>query len=446
MLKSKMNLAVVCLCVIFVFTTACGNSTSNSNSNASSNSNSTAGSSSPSPSSAGSSSNNASPSSETPDSAAVKTVKIAAIAPLSGAYAQNGQNVINGTKMAIEEINGSGGIKALGGAKFELVTADTGSSDPSQAASVARRVIQDNPDLTAIIGLWASAYTLAGSTVTEQAQIPLLTQSFTDEITSRGYKYVFQFPAKASVMGKLSVDFLLDAAQKANYQIKTMAVLSDNQSSNKTVGQTTAAKFRDKGVKVPVEEYYKPGLTDATSISTKILNTNPDLIFAAGALSDLSLIMKTLRGMGYKGTFLGSGAGYVLSQFNEATGDAGNGSFATAGWNWDFPYPGAAEFNKKYVEKFKEPFAPQEAGEDYAMVYALKEALEAAGTIDHAAVRDALSKISISSIMSGGHISFDETGMNKDVEPVLVEWIDGKPRTIYPASASSTEPVFNFGK
>ncbi|HET7627993.1 MAG TPA: ABC transporter substrate-binding protein [Bacillales bacterium] len=376
----------------------------------------------------------------------VEYVKIAALAPLSGAYAINGQNVIKGTEMAVEEINANGGIKSLGGAKFKLVTADTGSSDPSHAASVARRVIQENPDLTAMIGLWASSYTLAGSTVTEQAKIPLLSQSFTDEITARGYKYVFQFPAKASKMGELSVDYLLKAAKENNYEIKTMAVLSDNQSSNKTVGQTTAKKFRENGVNVPVEEYYKPGLTDATAISTKILNADPDLIYAAGALSDLSLIMKTLRGMGYKGTFLGSGAGYVLSQFNEATGDAGNGSFATAGWNWDFPYPGAKEFNQKYVEKYKEPFAPQEAGEDYAMVYALKAALEKAGTTDHEKVRDALSQVSIDSIMTGGHVSFDETGMNKDVEPVLIEWIDGKPRTIYPTNASSTKPIFNFEK
>lgn len=423
MLKRKLNLLALFLVFTMAFTTACGTSASNSSTNGSSNSNT-------------SSSSNSK----------VKTVKIAAVAPLSGAYAQNGKNVLNGTQMAVDEINAAGGIKSLGGAKFELITADTGSSDPSNAANAGRRVIQDNPDLTAIIGFWASAYTLSGSTVTEQAKIPLLTQSFTDEITSRGYKYVFQFPAKASEMGKLSVDFLLDAAKNENFQIKTMAVLSDNQSSNKTVGQTTAKQFRDKGVNVSVEEYYKPGLTDATSISTKILNTKPDLIYAAGALTDLSLIMKTLRGLGYTGTFLGSGAGYVLSQFNEATGDAGKGSFATAGWNWDFPYPGAADFNKKYTEKYKESFAPQEAGEDYAMVYALKEALEKAGTTNRDAVRDALSKVSIDSIMSGGHVSFDETGMNKDAKPVLIEWLDGKPRTIYPADASSTKPIFNFTK
>ncbi|MFD1037387.1 ABC transporter substrate-binding protein [Virgibacillus byunsanensis] len=372
----------------------------------------------------------------------VDTVKVAVIAPLTGPFAQNGENVVKGTELAIEEINNNGGIKSLDGAHLELITADAGSADPSHAASVTRRVIQENPDLTAVIGLWASAYTVAASTVTEQEKIPMLSQSFTDEITDRGYEYVFQFPEKASVMGELAVDALMDLSQTHNQEIKTVAIVADNQSSNKTVGQATAKQFKELGVDVPVEEYYQPGITDATSMSTKILNPDPDLVYVGGAIADVSMIMKTLRGMGYEGTFLGNGGAYVIKEFKEATGDAGNGSFATVGWNWDFPYDGAEEFNQKYMDEFDEPFAPQEAGEDYAMVYALKEALETAGTSNPEEVRDAVANLDIPSIMTGGNISFDETGMNADVIPALVEWIDGVPRTVYPKEISSTEPIF----
>jgi branched-chain amino acid transport system substrate-binding protein len=419
-MKKKVHLILlVCLAFIIVFATGCSRSSSTSdNSNVKSDSNN--------------SKNNG------------KKVKVALISPLSGPFAQNGQNVVKGTELAIDEINASGGIKSLGGAKLELITADAGSADPSHAASVTRRVLQENPDLTAVIGLWASAYTVAASTVTEKAKVPMLTQSFTDEITNRGYKYVFQFPEKASVMGKLAVDALIDLAKNENHALKNVAIVADNQSSNKTVGQATAKQFKEKGVKVSVEEYYQPGITDGTSISTKILNSKPDLVYVGGAISDVSMIMKTLRGMGYKGTFLGNGGAYVIKEFKNATGEAGNGSFATVGWNWDYPYPGAKEFNQKYMDKYKEPFAPQEAGEDYAMVYALKEALEKSGKTEHDAVRDALAKLEIPSIMTGGKISFDETGMNKDVIPVLVEWIDGLPKSVYPKEISSTEAIFDL--
>ncbi len=50
-----------------------------------------------------------------------KSVKMAMIAPLSGPWARQGQLLRQGADMAIDEINQSGGIKSLGGAKFELV-------------------------------------------------------------------------------------------------------------------------------------------------------------------------------------------------------------------------------------------------------------------------------------------------------------------------------------
>lgn len=173
----------VCIALILVFVTACSNNSTNSDSNATKAPSNTA---------------TAPNTTAAPETKEVKNVKVAVIAPLTGAFAQNGGNVVKGSEFAVEEINANGGIKALNGAKLELVVADTGTADPSQAASVTRRVLQDNPDLTAVIGLWASSYTIAGSTVTEQEKIPLLSQSFTDEITARGYKYVFQFPAKAA--------------------------------------------------------------------------------------------------------------------------------------------------------------------------------------------------------------------------------------------------------
>src|SRR6266850_2458700 len=56
--------------------------------------------------------------------AQAKPLKLALIAPLSGPWARQGQLMRMGAEMALEEINGQGGIKALGGAKLELVVAD----------------------------------------------------------------------------------------------------------------------------------------------------------------------------------------------------------------------------------------------------------------------------------------------------------------------------------
>ena len=69
-----------------------------------------------------------------------KPVKIAVIVPLSGAWARQGQLVKMGAETAVNEINAAGGIKALGGAKLELISADAGDS-AEKAKNAAQRLI-----------------------------------------------------------------------------------------------------------------------------------------------------------------------------------------------------------------------------------------------------------------------------------------------------------------
>src|SRR5919204_3144754 len=58
--------------------------------------------------------------------AQVQEVKVGLIAPLSGPWARQGDLMVKGAQMAIDDINNGGGIKAMGGAKLRLVTAGAG--------------------------------------------------------------------------------------------------------------------------------------------------------------------------------------------------------------------------------------------------------------------------------------------------------------------------------
>ena len=95
------------------------------------------------------------------------------IQPLSGANAQFGVNSRNGIELVADAINAAGGIKALGGAKINLVVSDA-TSNPTTASAVAQRLIAQN-ELTAILGAFVSSLTLAISEVTARADIPFLT-------------------------------------------------------------------------------------------------------------------------------------------------------------------------------------------------------------------------------------------------------------------------------
>ena len=139
---------------------------------------------------------------------------MAMIAPLSGPWARQGQLLRQGADMAIDEINKSGGIKSLGGAKFELVAADAGDST-EKAKNAAQRLLAEQPDLIGGFGSWLSSFTLAVTEVTERAQLPWLTLSYSDAITNRGFKFIFQTSPTADWQAAQTLPTTLDLAEKA---------------------------------------------------------------------------------------------------------------------------------------------------------------------------------------------------------------------------------------
>ena len=113
-----------------------------------------------------------------------------------------------------------------GGAKINLVVADA-TSTPTTAATVAQRLITQN-DVTAILGAFASSLTIAISEVTERRDIPLLTMSFADQITGRGFKNIFQVVAKASAIGKAQFDYTLAIAGAAGQTLEKVAIMYED--------------------------------------------------------------------------------------------------------------------------------------------------------------------------------------------------------------------------
>jgi len=100
-----------------------------------------------------------------------KEVEVALVVPLSGPWARQGLLERMGADMAVDDINKSGGIKSLGGAKMKLIILDTGDS-AEKAKNAAQRLIAQNPDVVGGIGAWLSSFTLAVTEVTERAELP----------------------------------------------------------------------------------------------------------------------------------------------------------------------------------------------------------------------------------------------------------------------------------
>src|SRR6266568_3347238 len=146
--------------------------------------------------------------------AQVQEVKVGLIAPLSGPWARQCDLMVKGAQMAIDDINNGGGITSMGGAKLRLVTADAGDST-EKAKNAAQRFVASEPDMVGATGAWLSSFTLAVTEVTERAELPVLTLSYSDQITARGFKYVFQTSPTGGAQANSALPALVKLAETA---------------------------------------------------------------------------------------------------------------------------------------------------------------------------------------------------------------------------------------
>jgi len=225
-----------------------------------------------------------------------KEVKVAVAVPTSGPWARNGELHVKGAQQAVDDINAQGGVKALGGAKLKLIVVDTGDS-AEKAKNAAQRMLSADPDLVGGTGAFVSSFTLAVTEVTERAEVPWLTLSYSDQITNRGYKYVFQTSPTATKQAEDALPVILALSKAAGAgQPKTIGIIMDNTASPVSFTKPMRDGGFDKlGLKLVVDEVFTPPLADATSMVQKVRNARPDVMLVLTTnVPDTKLILEKL--------------------------------------------------------------------------------------------------------------------------------------------------------
>src|SRR5207244_751231 len=321
-------------------------------------------------------------------------IKIGLIAPMSGPWARQGQLMRLGAEMALEDINGKGGIAKLGGTKLELVVADAGDS-AEKAKNAAQRLLADNADLVGGTGAWLSSFTLSVTEVSERAQLPWLTLSYSDAITNRGFKFIFQTSPTADWQASETLPTALKLAEAATgKRPKTIGVIQDNTASPVSFGkQLREGGGLDKaGLKPVVDQIFTPPLSDATPLVDKVRSAKPDfLLLLTSAMPDCKLVLEKLDEFKLakgKIPLVGNGAPFGSPELLKTIGPEllVGPLFSVAKW----PLKGQEEFIERFKKRTGEPFLTQDGLCGYGHTWILKEALELAGTADKLKVAEAI--------------------------------------------------------
>src|SRR5579862_724188 len=381
--------------------------------------------------------------------AQAKSVKIAMIVPLSGPWARQGQLERAAAEMALDDINGEGGIKALGGAKLELVVADAGDST-EKAKNAAQRLLSDQPDLVGGFGSWLSSFTLAVTEVTERAQLPWLTLSYSDAITNRGFKFVFQTSPTADHQAAETLPTALKLAEAATgKRPKTIGIIQDNTASPVSFAKPLRDGGLEKlGLKTVVVQIFTPPLSDATPLIEKVRSGKPDfLLLLTSAMPDCKLVLEKLDEFKLshgKVPLVGNGAPFGSPELLKTIGPELLEGLLFSVANW--PMKGQEEFIERYKKHTGEPFLTQDGLCGYGHTQILKAAIESAGAADKLKVAAAIRTMNLTSGPAAqcfpGPIKFDDKGRRVDVPMIFAQWQKSVPLTVYPTELALAKPFW----
>lgn len=324
------------------------------------------------------------------------TIKIGGIIPKTGAAAVYGNTAENGIKLAIEEINQSGGVN---GKEIEYVSEDD-KGDPTESVTVYNKLMEE--DVKAIIGPITSKPAQAVADNSTDDNIAIITPTGTMDSITEGKDNVFRACFTDPLQGEILANFAAD-----NLKVKKVAVLR-NTSNDYSNG--VADKFievaKEKSLEIVADEGYGENDIDFKVQLTNINKKSPDLILVPEYYEKDVSIAGQAKELGIKSKIIGpDGWDGVLATVAKGSEDTLEGIYFTNHYAVDDEAENIQNFVKKYEEKYNEkPSAFAALG--YDTVYIYKEAFENAKSDSKEDLISAIKEVQYNGIT--GNLKFGE--------------------------------------
>ncbi len=300
---------------------------------------------------------------------------------MTGSESTFGIATHKGIMMAVEDANASGGIK---GKKIRVVSYDDQGKSDEAVTTVTKLITQDKATL--ILGEVASSRSIAAGAVAQQYKIPMISPSSTNpKVTEIGnfiFRVCFIDPFQGAVMAKFSIN---------NLKLKKAAILRDIR-SDYSVGLANffVEEFKKMGGEIVLDESYASQDADFKTQLTKVKSKNSDLLFIPGYYTEVGLISRQARQLGYKGTLLG-GDGWDSEKLTEIAGESILGGYFSNHFAPEDKNPAVQKFVADYKSKFNEvPNGLAAMGYDAALVAI--DAAKRAKDLTPSSIRDAIAE------------------------------------------------------
>ncbi|HEX6079573.1 MAG TPA: ABC transporter substrate-binding protein [Methylomirabilota bacterium] len=384
-----------------------------------------------------------------------RTVKIGMVCPVSGPMADVGQDSRLGAQLAVEAVNAAGGIKSLGGARLELLTADS-ETKTDVARSEADRLI--NAGAQIMTGAYHSAHVATISLLAQQRRVPYVIDiSAADAPTANAAKsvregqqktqYVYRIFPGSATFGRNAVKYMTEIFQAAGVSPKRIVLMYSNDLFGKTQIDSFQAALKRAVAVFEVADVI-PFPETAVDLSTEVARARaarPDVLCPVTRPATAILLLEELarQRVDLMGIISPGAPGlYETRQIQQLKEKIEYVMDCTVYANYRKPETGkiAAEYAKRSGGRHFDASGAY----SYEAIQVIADVLERAASTDPDAVVAAIHKTRFAGgvTISTGPVVFDELGDNPNASTAMLQILGQAPRVVWPRDVAEQKFVF----
>lgn len=386
--------------------------------------------------------------------AAEETLRVGVILPFTGPLAKLGEDQFRGFELARVMINERGGIQ---GKKIEYVKADA--PNPAAAISEAERLIT-REKVNIILGTYSSSLCYAASEVAEKhGKIYWEVSALADNITERGFKYLFRFTGKARDFGKTAAVFINDCvAPKLEISPEKLkvAVIHEDTLFGTYIGSAAARYVLERRMKVVVNEAYSANALDLSPLVMKLQKAETDVVVQSSYLNDSILFWKQSKELNFSPkALIGIASAHNLEDFQKAFGKDANFIMTideNVKMNEKGFRPGIDPTNPEFIKRYEKmwgriPFTQGAAGFAGAWVL-FQHVFPKVPSLEPEKLREVILSLDIpyGSTIIGWGVKFappghPDAGQNLRALILGNQWQGGKLLSVWPKEFALADPI-----
>jgi branched-chain amino acid transport system substrate-binding protein len=366
-------------------------------------------------------------------SPAPQAIAIGAIVSLSGFDSNLGHQAKAGYEMAVEDINKAGGVFVKEYGKkmpLEVVVQDM-ESNPQKAVSRMEYLLTSKK----VVSYVGTTFISAGSGVAEKNKIPtMVVASAVQGVHERGFKYWFSPVGKSPDTARAVFDIM--ESLPADKRPKAVAIFQEHTDFGLEQAQIFKAEAEKRGCKVVFHDKYTPMTKDWSPLIMGAKKAGAEVLLTSPITPDGMLMIRQMKELDYNPKAIVAIRAPDDLAWGKAMGAAGDYVMLMGGWHYGAKFPGVEKLNAAYKAKFARP-ADMQTGPAYASIQIIAAAIEKAGTLDTAKIRDAIAATDMMTMV--GKVKFRANGTVIDPCPATIQWQKGAQKLVWPKEFKEAE-------